>query len=261
MTIAGQQQRWRLEGRRALVTGATKGIGAAVTQELLSLGATVTLVARSEVDVTSQVNTFRVEGLPAHGVVADVATAEGRATAVEAAVRAMGGLDILVNNVGTNNRKPSMEYTPEETAFLFQTNLLSAWEMCRACHSHFIAAGGDVSVVNIGSVAGSIAVGSGAPYAMTKAALDQLTRYLAVEWAPERIRVNSVNPWYTKTPLASPVLANEEFSARVLSRTPLNRIAEPEDMAGLIAFLCLPAARHITGQTIAVDGGFLAGGL
>lgn len=252
-------ERWRLDGRRALVTGGTKGIGLAVAEEMLSLGAAVTIVARSEADVTGRVAQWRENSLPAHGIAADVSTEGGRPTAVEYAARAMDGIDILINNVGTNIRKPTDDYAPDEYAKVFETNLTSVFEISRAAHPHLRESGG--SIVNIGSVAGSVFVGSGLPYAMTKAALDQMTRYLAVEWAGDRIRVNSVNPWYTQTPLASPVLADPEFSARVLSRTPLERIADPEDVAGIVAFLCLPAARHITGQTIAVDGGFLARGL
>jgi Tropinone reductase 1 len=133
--------------------------------------------------------------------------------------------------------------------------------MCRLAHPLLKEAEGGARIVNIGSVAGSVWVGSGAPYAMTKAALDQLTRYLAVEWAPDNIRVNAVAPWYTRTPLANAVLDRPEFAERVLARTPLGRIADPDDISGIVAFLCLPCARHITGQIVAVDGGFLALGL
>ena len=114
--------------------------------------------------------------------------------------------------------------------------------------------------MNIGSVAGSKAVGSGAPYAMTKAAMDQMTRYLAVEWGPDQIRTNAVLPWYTRTFRVSVYLDAPEFTEKVLARTPLGRIAESEDISGLVAFLCLPAARYVTGQQIAIDGGFLAYG-
>ena len=249
--------RWSLAGKRALVTGGTKGIGAAVVAELLALGARVVTVARNSDDITASVARWHEAGSDAHGVAADVSTPDGRAALMDFAGETLGGLDILVNNVGTNIRRKSLDYTPDEYEKVFHTNVAATWEMCRLSHPH-LSRSGDSAIVTIGSVAGSSAIGSGAPYAMTKAALDQLARYLASEWAGDGIRVNNVNPWYTRTPLAAPVL-DGPVRDRVLARTPNGRIAEAEDIAGLVAFLCLPVARHITGQTIAVDGGFLAG--
>lgn len=116
------------------------------------------------------------------------------------------------------------------------------------------------AAVLIGSVAGQVSVGTGAPYAITKAALDQMARVLAAEWGPNGIRVNVVSPWFTETPLTEPLLADPTRRAQIVSRAPLGRVAQPEDIADAVAFLCLPAAAYISGQVVSVDGGFLAKG-
>ncbi|WP_309718378.1 SDR family oxidoreductase [Armatimonas sp.] len=234
-------KRWRVDGQRALVTGGTRGIGAAVVAELRGLGATVLTVARSGADIS-----------------ADISEDGAADRVISAACEKLGGLEILVNNVGTNVRKPTLMLSEAEIETVLTTNLTAALGLCKAAQASLAESRG--CIVNIGSVAGNVAIGTGVAYAMSKAALDQLTRYLAVEWAGVGVRVNSVNPFYTKTPLAQPVLDDPERLARVLASTPLGRIAEPEDIAAAVAFFCLPAARHITGQCLAVDGGFLARG-
>lgn len=255
--------RWRLDGKRAVVTGATKGIGQAIALELGALGAEVLIVARNAEEVENLISEQRAHGFDkTYGIAADAASAEGRER-IFAAVRDNldGRLDVLVNNVGTNVRKKALEYSEEEYLRLFNTNVASGWEMSRAAHALLRESKGGASIVNITSVAGMVALRTGAIYAMTKAALNQLTKNLAVEWAADNIRVNAVAPWFTRTPLTETVLANPEFMQNVLAHTPLNRVAEPEEVAGLAAFLCLPAASFITGQIIADDGGFLAQGL
>ena len=252
-------KRWSLTGQMAVVTGASKGIGAAVAEELLHLGATVIAVARTASELEAQVATWRNQQLDAHACAADVSTNEGR-QALLAFVESQGGqLHILVNNVGTNIRKPTTEYSAEEYQFLMTTNLESAFGLCQGAYPLLRAAGGG-SIVNVSSVAGLTHVRSGAIYGMSKAALIQLTRNLAAEWAPDGIRVNAVAPWYIRTPLAEAVLQRPDYLQAVLDRTPLRRVGEPAEVGAAVAFLCLPAASYITGQCLSVDGGMTVNG-
>jgi Tropinone reductase 1 len=250
---------WRLEGKKAIVTGGTKGIGLATVKELLHLGAEVAFVARAKEDVEQVAEALKKEGV-VWGMVADVSKAEEVSRVARELAFRWPVLHILVNNTGMNIRKRLHEYADGEIGQIFQTNLHSALRLCQLCYPMLRNAGG-ASVVNIASVAGYLDVKSGAPYGMTKAAMIQLTRHLAVEWAKDGIRVNSVSPWYTRTPLAQPVLDNPDRMALILQRTPLGRVAEPEEVARVVAFLCLPASSYITGQDLKTDGGLSANGL
>ena len=252
---------WHLKGKKALITGATKGIGRAIAEEFLNLGAEILIVARNENEVNDAVTEWQNQGHKAFGCVADVSKSEDRKKVMTSVQNVFGdSLDILVNNVGTNIRKQLVDYQEDEYRHIFEVNLFSVVEMCRLCFP-FLKNGVGANVVNIASVAGFLDVMSGSPYGMTKAAEIQLTRHLSVEWAVADIRVNAISPWYTATPLTVPVLTNPERLDQIIKRTPLSRVAEPEEMASVAAFLAMDKASYITGQNISVDGGMSVKGL
>src|SRR5258707_5079244 len=246
--------KWDLQGKKALITGGTKGIGKAIAQEFLELGAEVIIVARNEKEVRELAHLWQSEGRLVTGVAGDVSKEEDQLRIGAAIGERWGQLDVLVNNVGTNIRKKLVDYAEEEYRQVLEVNLFATIALCRLCQP-FLLRGNRASVVNIASVAGSVDVGSGAAYGMSKAALIQLTRNLAAEWAEHHIRVNAVSPWYTDTPLVVSVLSQPERLQRIVDRTLLNRVAQAEEVAAVVAFLAMDKASYITGQNIAIDGG------
>ncbi|MBR9977824.1 MAG: SDR family oxidoreductase [Bacteroidetes bacterium] len=249
-----------LKGRRVLLIGGTRGIGRAIADLFLAQGAEALIVARNEEELSARLHGWRDEGYIVDGVSADISDHNGRQQLLEAVAARWEALDLFIHCAGTNIRKKSVDYDIGEYHHIINTNMTAAFELARQLHP-MLASGVGSAIVFIGSTAGLTAVPTGAPYAMSKAALDQLTRYLAVEWASDGIRVNSVAPWYIRTPMVESVLSDPAYLRTVLSRTPMGRIGEPVEVAAAVSFLCAPAASFITGQTLVVDGGFLAMGM
>ncbi len=249
--------RWNLKNKKAVVTGGTKGIGRAIVEEFLAHGAEVHVIARKSEELKLMAEKFVFERERLHFSSLDISKPAERAELVAEVKSRWKSLDILVNNVGTNIRKSAKDYSEEEYSKIFNTNLHSAFGLNVSLHG-LLKASGDASIINISSVAGLGHMRTGIVYGMTKAAMNQMTANLAVEWAPDRIRVNAIAPWYIQTPLAEQVLKNKEYLDAILEKTPMKRVGQPSEVAALAAFLAMPASSYITGQCIAIDGGFIA---
>ena len=251
-------KRWRLDGQAALITGASAGIGLAVAREFARLGAEVLMVARDEALLASAAADIEedVDGAVVRYFAADVSDAEQRQEIFDWIADLESPLSILVNNVGTNIRKATLELNQVDFATVLDSNVHAVFEMSRLAHA-FLKQHGSASIVNIGSVSGLTHVRTGPLYGLSKAAVHQLSVNLACEWASDGIRVNSVAPWYIRTRRTSEALSNPDYFEEVISRTPMKRIGEPEEVAAAVAFLAMPASSYITGECIAVDGGFL----
>ncbi|KAJ9545927.1 hypothetical protein OSB04_025634 [Centaurea solstitialis] len=257
----GSASRWSLVGTTALVTGGSRGIGFAIVEELAALGAAVHTCSRNQAELNQLLEQWSAKGYAVTGSVCDVASRSQRERLIEEVSAQFGGkLHILVNNVGTCIWKPTTDYTAEDYSIMMATNLDSSYHMCQLSHP-LLKVSGSGSIVFISSVSGLVNALSGSLYGATKGAMNQLTKNLACEWAKDNIRTNCVAPWVIKTPLVQPLLDNKELMDGVVSRTPLKRPGEPNEVSSLVAFLCLPAASYINGQTIAVDGGFTINGL
>jgi NAD(P)-dependent dehydrogenase (short-subunit alcohol dehydrogenase family) len=245
---------WTLKNKKALVTGSTKGIGLAIAEEFLSLGAEVFIVSRSAENVGNLLTKWKGNGFKVYGISADLSTKEGRNELYKGINNVWNSLDILVNNLGTNIRKKFLDYTEEEYRRLFETNMFSTIDITRSLFP-LLQKGNLPSIINITSYAGLYDLGTGTPYGMSKSAEIQMTRHLAVEWAQYGIRVNSIAPWFIQTPLTKGLLSIKEKYDRIIEKTPLERVGMPEEVASLAAYLAMEKASYITGQNILVDGG------
>ncbi|MEJ5359122.1 MAG: glucose 1-dehydrogenase [Desulfobacterales bacterium] len=247
---------FRLDGLTALVTGASRGIGFAISQAYAAAGAALVLLARDRArleEAASRIGSGRVWAVPG-----DLSRPEEIPTLFRKALAEAGGIDILVNNAGGILRGPAQALDPAELHRLIDLNLTAAYRLSCEFARERIAAGKPGVIVNISSILAELARPGVAAYAMTKAGLRQLTRALAVEWAPRGIRVNAVAPGFTRTELTRAQWSDPAREAAVKARTPLARWAEPQDIAHAACFLASPAAAFITGQTLIVDGGLTA---
>jgi 2-dehydro-3-deoxy-D-gluconate 5-dehydrogenase len=250
--------RFDLNGRVAIVTGGNGGIGLAMAKGLAEAGAAVLIGGRSVEKNEQAVEEIVAAGGQAASVVADVLQETAGARLVREALASFGRLDILVNNAGINIRKRPEEYTPAEWHSVLDSNLTSAFLCSQAAYPELKRNGGG-KVVNIGSMTSLFGATHLAPYGASKGGVMQLTRSLAVAWAPDNIQVNAVLPGWIDTALTVRARADiDGLDERVLARTPAARWGVPADLAGIAVFLASSASDFITGAAIPVDGGYSA---
>ncbi|MBN2122980.1 MAG: SDR family oxidoreductase [Deltaproteobacteria bacterium] len=245
-------------GKRALVTGASRGLGKAVALGLAAAGARVVLCGRKQEDLDKVLEEFRGTGFPALVRSADVGKSDQVASLFEAIDREFGGLDILVNNVGTNVFTPSVAEADEALwDKMMQTSLKSAFLVSTRAVRMMRGAGAG-KIVNISSIAARRASPGMGLYCIAKAGLEMMTRVLAAELARHRINVNAVAPGMLKTRFSQPFWSNEDLLKDYLKGVPLGRIAETGDVVGAVLFLASSLSDYITGEVITVDGGAMA---
>lgn len=247
---------FNLQGKTALVTGAGRGIGQAIAIGLAEAGANVALVSRTQSSLEETASLIReTTNAEAYVIPADVTDRASVEGAIEEVIAKAGTLDILVNNAGMNIRTPALEVTDEEWDTIVQTNLKSAFLTSQIAGRVMKTQGGG-RIINISSVGGHTALRTGVVYGATKAAMIHMTKVLALEWGKYGIQVNSVGPWYIRTPLTEKLLSDKDYLEEIEGRTPLGRIGQLQEVVGPVVFLSSDASSYMTGQTLLVDGGF-----
>jgi 2-dehydro-3-deoxy-D-gluconate 5-dehydrogenase len=243
-----------LEGRVALVTGASGGLGAAYAVGLAEAGADVAVHDRNPVDGTCA--RVRALGRRAAALSGDISVPEGPDRLVRETLSALGGLDIVVNNAGIIRRTPAAETRDEDWLAVLDVNLTSVFRMCRAAGRHMLARnrGKIVNVASLLAFQGGILVPA---YAASKGGVAQLTKALANEWAGKGVNVNAIAPGYVRTDNTAPLRADPVRSRAIVDRIPAGRWAEPSDIAGAVVFLSSPASDYVHGHVLVVDGGWM----
>jgi len=251
---------FRLDGKVAVVTGASKGIGEAMCRGLAEAGAKVVISSRKQEAVDAVAESFKKDGLEAIGIECHVAKEDHQKALIDKTIEAFGRVDILINNAGTNPY-----YGPVENmdAIAYQKtldiNMTSALSLSNLCFPHMKAQGGG-SIIHISSIEGMHPSPNFAAYNISKAGLIMLGKNQAVEWGRHNIRVNVICPGFVKTKLSSALWQNESLHNNLVKATPLQRLASPDEMAGLALFLASDASSFCTGSVILNDGGILHGG-
>lgn len=242
-----------LSGRRALITGATRGIGLALATALAQAGASVILTGRSSSTVDRAVAELQTQGFCVEGRVLDVT----RTADIQRCLGEIGDIDILINNAGTEQICPSLDADEALWDTIIATNLKGAF-FCAQAAARSMTRGDGGTIINLCSLTSAVGVPGAAAYGSSKSGLTGMTRALSTEWAPLGIRVNGIAPGYFETEMTQAFYQDAAWVESMQAKIPLGRFGELADLAGAVVFLCSPAARYITGQILYVDGGYLA---
>jgi NAD(P)-dependent dehydrogenase (short-subunit alcohol dehydrogenase family) len=246
---------FNLHGRRALVTGASRGIGRAIAEALAGAGADVAVTARDVSALTDTVAAIEALGRKAFAFAQDVRDVAASQAATEAAADRLGGLDILVNNAGYEEVTPSLEVTEAVWDRVVDTNLKGAFFAAQAAARRMTGGG---SIINLASLTSYVGVPTATPYGASKSGIVGMTHALATEWAGRGIRVNAIAPGYFRTAMTDVFYRDEAWQTAMLGKIPLGRFGALDDLAGAVIFLASDASAYLTGQCLPVDGGYLA---
>lgn len=245
---------FNLTSKRALVTGAGRGIGLAAAAALAEQGAEVVLVARSEDEISQVANAICAQGGKATALVLDVTQVANNRAIIDDA----GPFDILINNAGTNRPKPIWEVSEDDYNVVLDLNLKSAFFVTQAVANGMIKSGRGGSLIHMSSQMGHVGGPNRTLYCASKWALEGLSKSMALDLAPHGIRSNTIAPTFIETPLTKPYLADAEFRESVLSKIKLGRIGQVEDLMGAVQYLASDASALVTGTSLVVDGGWTA---
>ena len=248
---------FELKDKVMLITGSGKGIGRGIALAAAQMGAKVILNSRTPSDLEEVASEIRENGGEAEAVVFDVSDIAQVATGAQAALDVWGRVDVLVNNAGTNRPKPALELTEEDWDAIYDLNLKGLFFLTQTLVKPMIERESG-KIINISSTMGLVGGPLRTAYSGSKGGVVLLTKGLAVEWAPHNVTVNAVAPAFTRTPLADVLLQRKEFYEDVVRRIPMGRVGEVDEVVGAVLFLASDAANWVTGQTIAVDGGWVA---
>jgi NAD(P)-dependent dehydrogenase (short-subunit alcohol dehydrogenase family) len=247
-----------LSGRKALVTGASRGIGQRLAIALADAGADLAVFARSRADLAQTLAAIQPFGRRTSAFTLDVRDEAACSTAVDAAAAALGDIDILINNAGTEEIRPSVEVDAALWDKILDTNLRGAFFCAQAAAKRMLEAGHGGSIVNLCSLTSHVGIPAAVPYGSSKSGLLGMTRGLAAEWAAHGIRVNAIAPGYFETAMTEIFYRNATWRTEMLKKIPMQRFGKLDDLVGAVVFLASSASNYVTGQCLTVDGGTIS---